>query len=522
MKKLKFILLSFLIFIFSCDNDLELTPQDSLTPENFYSNSANFNTALVGIYNALQSGGMFDFISFTDAITDNCLVQPRATDFFDFGRAQVSSSVNSQIIEYFEDPFIVIQRANGLLSNIDNEGVITEEEREAIRAEARALRAIAYARLVYFFGDIPLITTVIPRQEYLNLSRTPRQEVVDFIFLEMQEAATVLGTSPFNGETGRLTRQAVLGMLARYSVYEARLGNLSWQEALSNVTSAKNAADQGGSQLFTIGNGEDGELNYKAIFYEINEDNAEVLFGVKFDLIDQAAPAYERYGVLGGTLRMTVLQNFVDDFYTTDGLPITNESSIFDPNNPYENRDPRLAANIIVPGSLWSNGGELVELTETSNPVADTPYFVRKQVTKNGDEGIELNDSNKASLDVIVLRYAEILLLFAEAENEVNGPTVSAYDAINAVRNRVNMPEVATGLSQIQFREEVIHERRVELPFEDTRWLDLVTLGIADERINGINEFGRAFNSNQQELFPIPQVEIDLNSNLLPNNPGYN
>lgn len=507
----------------SCDSDLELTPQDSLTPENFYSNPANFKSALYGIYDALQSAGMCDFISFADAISDNAVAQFNSvSDFEDFGRGQQGSSANNTIIDYYQDPFIVIQRANSLLDNIENEGILAEAERVAIRAEARALRAIAYARLVYYFGDMPLITTVLSRSELLELTRNPRAEVIAFVLSELEAAGEDLQDSPFDGEIGRLTKQAVLGMLARFSVFEARLGNLSWQQALAATVNARDAAEAGGNRLFIAGDGTNGGDNYRFLFYEVNEDNEEILFGVKFDELDQAESVYGRYGILGGTLFMTVHANLVDDFYTTDGLPITDGASIFDPNNPYENRDPRLAASIIVPGSLFSNGGELVELTATSNTNAATPFFVRKQVTKNGDENIDLNGGGvPVTLDVIVLRYAEVLLLLAEAENEVNGPSAVAYDAINQVRTRVNMPNVATGLSQIEFRDEVIHERRVELAFEGTRWFDLVTLGIADERINGINEgLGRTFNPNQQELLPIPQIEIDRIPSLS-QNPGY-
>lgn len=521
MKHLKYFIPILTFVLFACDSDLELIPQDSLSPEKFYANPANFEAALNGIYDGLQANGMYRNLPILDAASDNSIAQfVSVSDLENFGKGIQGAGVNNNIVDYYEDAFIVIQRANLLLDNIENEGLITEASRTAIRAEARALRAIAYARLAYLFGDMPLITNFLSRSELLSLERDSRQEVMDFALSELEEAANDLGTAPFDGQTGRLTRQAVLGMLARFTVYEARLGNRSWQEALVATNAALAAADQGGHGLFIAGDGLDGGLNYRALFFENNEDNPEILFGVKFDIIDQAEPLYERYGILGGTLYMTVLSNLVNDFYTTDGLAITDPGSIYDPLNPYANRDPRLEATVIVPGSLYSNGGELAELTSTSNTTAATPFFVRKQVTLNGDEGIALNDNGRATLDAIVLRYAELLLLVAEAENEVNGPTAAAYSAINQVRSRVNMPEVAVGLTQSTFRDEVIHERRVELAFEGTRWFDLLTLGIAEERINGINEFDRAFVPNKSELFPIPQREIDRIPSLS-QNPGY-
>lgn len=522
MKIFKYLFLGVVLIVSGCDNDLDLGPQDSLTPENYYSNPANFKSALFGIYDALQSRGMYSLNSFNDAISDNALAQfSSVSDFVNFGKGQQGPNVNNVMLDYYQHPFIVIQRANSLLENIDNEGMITEEERNVVRAEARALRAIAYARLVYFFGDVPLMTEVPSRSELLETTRTPRDEVMSFVFSELKAAAGDLGSAPFDGQSGRLTKQAVLGMLARYHVFEARMGNIPWQDALTASLNANDAAIEGGASLFRTGDGTDGQSNYGSLFYEINEDNEEILFAVKFNQLDQAIVTSEVYGVKAGTLYMTVHANLVNDFYTRDGLPITDPGSIFDSNDPYVNRDPRLSANIIVPGSLFSNGEELVELTPTSNTNALTPFFLRKQIAKNGDAGIALNNANNATLDVIVLRYAEVLLLLAEAENEVNGPTSMAYAAINEVRSRVQMPNVALGISQATFRQEVIHERRVELPFEGTRWFDLVTLGMADERINGIDEgLGRKFNPGQQELFPIPKIELDRIPTLV-QNPGY-
>ncbi|MEL7117947.1 MAG: RagB/SusD family nutrient uptake outer membrane protein [Bacteroidota bacterium] len=513
------ILISFPAFMLfhSCDNDLELLPQDSLTPEAFYANPENFPAALNGVYDALQTSGMYSLMALFDGVTDNAVAQFNSiSDFVDYGRGQSSANVNNNIVDLYQDPFIVIQRANFLLANIDNEGAIQAEERNAIRAEAQALRALAYMRLTYLFGEVPLITTPISREEILQLNRTSRTDLVNFILDEFGSAANVLGASPFNGEEGRFTKQAALGFRAKVLLYEARLGNANWSEARSAVNEAIVAAETAGAGLLSVGDGTDGQLNYAAIFFESNEGNEEALFTVKFDELDRGGDYYNRFGVQAGTLYMTVLENLVDDYYTTDGFAITDANSNYDPANPYANRDPRLEATIIVPGALFSNGGSLEELTPTSNPVAFTSFFLRKQITLEGE--IAWND--QGLVDAIVLRYADLLLMLAEAENEVNGPTATAYDAINQIRARVNMPDVTPALSQDEFREEVIHERRVELAFEQQRWFDLMTLGIADEKINGINQFDLSFLPNKQELFPIPQTEIDLNPNLTQNQ-GY-
>ena len=513
--------LSGLILLFlvvsACEEDLELLPNDSLTPEEFYSNTDNFGAALNGVYDAVQPDQFFGNTALLDGITDNGIAVNFNTDFVEFATGTISASTNNVITNYYQLPYIVIQRANALLENINIEGSITPDERRAIEGEARALRAIAYMRLVYLFGDVPLITSPLTRNEVLEVSRSSRGQIIDFILDEFETAADLLETNGFGGDTGRLTKQAAQTFRGKVLLYEARLGNKTWEEARSAISEALTTAQSAGHQLVVVGDGTDGEANYQAIFNQSNEDNEEIIFAIKYDELDRSTNFFEHYGVLAGTLYMSVHSNLVDDYYTNDGLPISDANSVFDSNDPFANRDPRFYATIIFEGSLYTTGGSLEPFVPgVSNPLNRTPYMLKKFVSLEGQAAF-----NDGRLDVIVLRLADLLLMYAEAENEVNGPTSEAYDAINQVRARVNMPAITSGLSKEAFQAEVLHERRIELAFEEQRWFDLITLGIADERINGIKEdLGRTFIVNKQELFPIPQTEIDLNTNLS-QNPGY-
>ena len=167
---------------------------------------------------------------------------------------------------------------------------------------------------------------------------------------------------------------------------------------------------------------------------------------------------------------ITPLDGLVDAFYMSDGLP-TSESPLFDADNPYANRDPRMLANLFVPGlSTWR--GEVYDESLSGF----SPYFaIRKWVDPDaliGEDGCSCNETN-----LILFRYADILMYFAEAENEVSGPTAEVYDAINQIRTRAGMPEVDPGLSQDQMREVIRHERHVEFPWEGTRYFDLIRWG---------------------------------------------
>ncbi len=506
----------------SCSNDLEPTPPDFISDKLFFSNPENLEAGLNGVYDAIQSSSFFGRMPILlDGVSDNALAHfSSVSDIENFGKGTITPEVSNVIVNAYQGPYVVIQRANTLLSNMENieQGTVSPSKIDNIRAQARALRAIAYQRLVYLFGDVPLSVEPLSISESIEIARAPRAHVVDFIVSELQEAAGALETNPLDGVPGRFTKQAALAYRAQTLVYEARMGQKSWEDALQAVAEARTIAEAGGAVLVRNEDGSDGLANYLAVFNENNEQNEELLFYVRYDFgVDNGTNLQADFSVVAGTLYLSAHANLANDFYTVAGLPITDPASGFEQGAPYDNRDPRLHGNLVAPGALYTDGSSLrVFNGRSSNSNLRTDYAIRKFTTLNNDIAL-----NRGGLDLPGFRYAELLLLFAEAENQVNGPTVRAYQAINAVRARVNVGEVSPGLSKDAFHDEVIHERRVELAFEGRRWFDLVTLGIADEKINNIDEgLGRAFIPNKQELFPIPKMEVDRNSNLSQNT-GY-
>ena len=515
MKTKYIFIIGVLFFVSSCNKDfLEKLPQDTLSPETFYNSGDNLATALTGVYDALQNENNFGKLSDLEGISDNGIHFKYEFEFISFAQGIANANVTQRFATYYQAGYQLIQRANILLDNIDAPGSITQSERDAIEAEARALRAIAYMRLTYIYGDVPLITKFTQLAEIKTVSRTPKVQIVDFILTELKDAADKLAITPYNNVKGRYTKQAALGFRAKMLVYEARMGNKSWTDALAAVNEAVSVANSAGAGLFTSGTPTDGLANFEGLFSLAKIDNKEILFAIKNNILDKSANLYTFFAVGGGSLSLSVHTNLVNDFYCTDGQPITS-SPFYNAAEPFKNRDPRLKASISVPGDTYSTGTQLLPFKgKTTIGVLQTDFAIKKLTTLDGLA------QNQGQLDVPVLRYADLLLLQAEAENDVNGPTADAYAAINKVRKRAGIADVVPGLSKAAFRNEVIHERRVELAFEGQRWFDLVTLGIANQKINAIGELGRKFTPNQQELFPIPQTEIDLNPNLT-QNPGY-
>lgn len=494
----------------SCNDALELDATNSISQDQFYTSAENLEAGLYGIYDALQLPGVFGLPAYLEGMSDNCISDPTfRPDIYAYASGnQVVAS--SGIVDMYQDNYILIERANLLLDNIDGITGITEDDRETIRSEARTLRAFAYTKLAYLFSDVALIETFVERVDALSVEKTSQNEVLQFVLDELEETAEILTNAPAG--TGRLTKQAVLGMRAKVMLFEARLGNQTWNDALSAINLAITEADNGGHMLIDNDNPSG---DYQSLFTESNEGNAEMILAVSNSTADSGIDFKEDYSWQAGTLDMHIHQNLADAYGYADGTD-------YDPaDDTYVGRDPRLSTNVMHEGLTFggetydgTNAGEFVGGNSTNSA---TNLFFNKLVTTDF-----VSTFNFGSLDIPVLRYADLLLMQAEALNETGG---DAYAPVNAVRDRAGLPDLA-GLSQSELRDAIILERRLELALEGHRWYDLITLGIAEEVINAIDEesaaITRAFTSGRSELLPIPQTELALNPNLLPQNPGYN
>jgi len=246
---------------------------------------------------------------------------------------------------------------------------------------------------------------------------------------------------------------------------------------------------------------------------------------------------------MGGWGGTQPTQNLVDEYEMTDGLAF-NVSPLYNANKPYKNRDPRFGASILYDSAMWI-GGE-IELKQggkegigTANDATKTGYNLRKFMDTTI---IKVNPDNGYN-NWIVIRLGEVLLNYAEAQNEAIGPDQSVYDAVNAIRQRpsVNMPPLPAGLTQLQMRNKIRHERTVELAFEEQRFFDLRRWKGADgkylaETILNSPVYGLKTSNDRStrtkfkledrvylpkhRLLPIPQSEININRNLV-QNPGW-
>ncbi len=522
MRYSKYILLlvSAPIFLLGCRKDLlETIPNDRISTEIFWKTENDAILATNAIY-TLMAEGAEHFIAW-DGMSDIVFASPTGPAEALVARGDFNA-LNGRITNDWNDAYAGIRAANSFFANVDkvesnNAALITR-----LKGEVRALRAYFYLRLASLYGDVPLVTSEITVEESAQLSRTPVTQIWDFVSTELTAAADGL---PLNqNEKGRITKGAAIALKARAMLYAGR-----YQQA---ADAAKAVMDLNVYSLYP---------SYKNLFSYAAENSKEVILDIQFIRDTYSNNMFAMYAPrsVNANSKWVPTKNIVDAYEMTNGLYITDPSSGFDPFNPYINRDPRLAYSVFLPGDKLpndkifnpypnSNTGDAVG---SSFVVSATGFNVEKYVNKE-----DLGTPGNNGINIILLRYAEVLLTYAEAKIELNQIDATVYNAINMIRQRpdVNMPIITGGKSQNELRIIVRHERLVELAFEGLRFFDIRRWRIAENVMTG-KVYGLTYKDsngnlqtvevpgytrfwdNRNYLWPIPQKEIELNSNLTQN-----
>ncbi|MEO9005256.1 MAG: RagB/SusD family nutrient uptake outer membrane protein, partial [Ginsengibacter sp.] len=424
------------------------------------------------------------------------------------------------------------------MCNVFLENVTKVQMDEALKAqmiaEVRFIRANQYFWLLQYYGGVPLVTKQLSIDEANTVTRNTRKEIVDFCLTELAASAKDLPASRNASEKGRIIKGAPLAELGRLLMIEKR-----WSEAASAF-----------KQIIDL-NVHIIDPSYQKISREEGENSKEIIFsrnyiaGLDGNNTNQKNlhPAF-----YGGYQENNAFQNLIDDFLMKDGLTIS-QSPLYNSDKPFENRDPRLYYNMFLPeytmfrGTLYLGNPALTSFGIKSL-IGATGYGCKKYITENYS-----GDIGSSGDDVVYIRYAEVLLSYLESKLEAGDPITQDLldETINKVRGRaeVQMPPV-TETDQVKLREIVRRERRVELCWEPLiRWMDIHRWGIASEVINKkfygmkltddpanytaypVNSSGHLFSVDKtgyyktpaNDLWPIPQSEIDSNPNL-EQNPG--
>jgi len=505
-------------------DDLVKAPLDSTSGANYWKTETNAVDAVNNIYRYM---GDFTDRIFLSCGTDDSYSWSNWPDDIQYAGNGSATSATGVFSHYWSNFYKLIGAANNVTDNISKVTTMTPAMSNRLRGEAMFLRAYAYQQLIGMYGDVPLITHVPAISEF-NASRTAKATVADYVVKQLDSAAAFLPASYADADQGRITKGAAMSLKARVLLYQG-----DWANA---AIAAKAVIDLG---TYAIDN------DYLSLFNGTNKTSSEIILSGHYLASTYANGTATWVGgpTLGGWGQVVPLQSLVDDYECTDGNTIA-QSPLYNAKTPFENRDPRLKLTVVVPGTVVN--GSTIDVSATNsadglgkNNASFTGYYYKKYIPSVISGNYDANSSN----DIVLLRYAEVLLTYAEAKVEAGSIDQSVYDAINKVRARtgVNMPAItsAKASTQADLRTIIRRERHVEFPMEDNRLFDIRRWKIAETVMPGpaygiLNYFNslrgdygqhvlvetRYFNVGRDYLWAIPQNEVDLDKNLV-QNPGW-
>ncbi len=569
MKKIKSYIYSLVLVLAlgstSCSNYLDRVPLDAPSDETFLRNEAEMNMALTGCYNILwtQWKASLPFLFAYDYASD-IGYERDANDLLKMGQG-AATSTNEIATLYWTEFYKGISRCNYLLNNMQKgQANVEPSVYNKIKAEAQFLRAYYYHNLVELYGNVPLITDVASLSGSQK-TNTPKAETVAFILQELTEAAAVL-PAEHKPLSGRISKGAALALKARVALY-----NEKWNEAIE----ASSAVMKMEGSLYQL------EDEFSNLFTKAGQSSKEIIFSIQYKNPDKVHTMYRLVGSRGAgayTNKKPAYQ-MADAYECIDGKPI-DKSELYDPQNPWENRDPRLHYTLAVPGSIflgyqfethadstqvWSYLNEKpVRVANKDANNSSNPYSTYTGICYRKYANLEDRlTPNLCETNPIVIRYAEVLLIYAEAKIKAGSIDQSVLDAINKVRGRksVNMPPITT-TNPTELFYAVCRERKYELAGEGFRLFDIRRWKIAEQVMNQpllgrmskaypstpprIDEYAnayydasiiarpgiesseykmrlvdnRSFDPQRDYLWPIPYVETETNK-AIQQNPGY-
>ncbi|MEJ7780557.1 MAG: RagB/SusD family nutrient uptake outer membrane protein [Daejeonella sp.] len=473
-----------------CKTDfLNLNPLDQISTPTFWKNETEVQSALAGCYSWLV-GTTFVYGSsssgFWEGLSDNGYNQSSPEVLI--GRGEITSTTGSAVSDVYTVNYQAIANYNNFLANIQKADFLDGKKKAQYIGEVKFLRAYAYFYLAQTYGGVILSL----KPEIITEAKRPQNTKEEVLNAVMNDLDSAIAGLPNTQYTGHVVKGSALALKTKVLLTAQR-----WQDA---AQTAKEIID---SKVFSL------SPNYKGMFDgNAQDNNPEIMFSARYLNPTLFSNLDQRYTAPGSVTNNTPNQNFVDEFETIEGKPIT-QSALYDPQKPFNNRDPRLLMSVFLP-------------SEIPAPSNSKTGFIWKKYIKLSNLPADYN--TRSDQDIVMLRYADVLLMYAEAENETSGPNQTVYDAVNLVRARpgVNMPLVAVGLSKDQMRKAIMHERRVEFGMEGLRYWDLKRWHLLDQVIPTIVDPGsvrRKFDSKNY-LWPFPQSEIDRNP-YLTQNPGY-
>lgn len=488
--KLKILFIILITGALSCKKGfIELNPESTVSVSALYKTDKDYQDAVIGIYANLRPQYL-NFWRFGDLRGDDCRYG-LVSQLEDIRNDNFTSDNSDPVLaSTWKNYYSIISRANKVINSLATAGAqVTNKDRHM--GEAKFLRALAYFDLVRIYGDVPMLTADLTIQEAYKVKRTAVATIYDQVIIkDLQEAESKLPQKYTGTDVGRATKGAAKAILGK--VYLTRKDFTNAENKLREVTGLGYALLPKWGDLWDYSKDEHHSEYIFDIEYEEGQGNLGSNFTGQFALDFQAgggplvAELARRYNIPSGT-------------GGDAGIPNTTIFTAFD-SSPGDKRRDTTATK-----SLTGPNGENIPISATGVPAMDLKYMARL-----------VGSASDSKVNWKVIRYADVLLMLAEAMNE-NGKTADATDTLNKIRTRAGAGTYS-GLTQSDCREKIYLERRLELYLEGQRWFDLVRTGRA---LQTMASYGM---KDYMTVFPIPQAQIDIinDPSILPQNPGYN
>lgn len=512
MKKYKYIIyisvICFGIFHVGCsEDDITKLPVTSLFDDQFWTSEEEVEQATNAAYLGLGDARLqMEWDGLTEVIVSQT---GTTTEISTGGLLPNSSMVNS----LWTGAYSTIRSANWFLDNVDKSG-IESSKLAKYKGQWRFVRAWAHYKLLYQFGDVPIVDKVLSIEEG-KVSQNTRVDVLSFVITELDQTISELASSDYNPkESGKISKWAAMALKARILLYEGSLaGDNSLLQQSANLS--KEIMNNGG---FTL------HENYTELFRPEGDGSNEIILS---RIYPELEGFYHQLGQYLGPITfhaawsiITPVQALVDKYPDINGDPIST-SSIYDPANPFVNRDPRLIQSIFDwTKTTWYEGTEF-----TSNELV----FNFRKFIDPAEPALKMSHN-----DYILFRLGEVYLNYVEAMNEIGGPNNELLNIINELRIRggvgaaedgsditVNPISVA-GLTKDDFREIIRTERVIELVGEGNLYYDYHRWKLLETTMNKpavaqVLLEDRLFTAPRDYLWPIPEWELINNANLKQN-----
>lgn len=473
---------------------LDVAPPDRLSTNIFWKTEADADLALAGLYNYMYSGsGGYATSQYQVMAWDNYSDDSYGQYNYGGGTNALSSAITPSsgdfVFSYYNNNYRAIAAINSFLANVGK--VLIGDKLAKYKGEGYFLRAFNYFCLAQLYGNVPIVKDDPFTLDFKKgLAKSNRADVLKFVEEDLDAAIAALPDNSYG--SGHAVKGTAQGYKVRALLFEKK-----YAEA---AALAKQIID---------GNKYSLNPNYAANFYKPDQNSSkEIMFSVKYLL-----PNIQHQDVA----LAVHMQRWKGELGTQDLI------------NEYETGDPRKTMTFFFAGDTQAQGwpftGDLSVATPGKDSWIQGYYAIKKWLTPgmtNPDYGA-LDDN-----DFVLLRFADIKLMYAEAQNEAAGPDASVYTQVNDVRARpgVNMAPLSAGLTKDQMRDAIRHERRVEFAMEGLRYFDLRRWGIATQKLNGFvpNPLAPTIKTKYEdkyEFWPIPQTEIDRNAPVLLQNPNY-